>query len=622
LKYLFKFQKEKSFKIINCDKNVGNALISNELYNLSAFEFLNSEATFIELNNDPLEETINLIRNEINYLCSNNHISEKLKKSLLNNLNDSKLGSFRLLAKLHKPKFSWRPIVNCKSHPNSKICHIIDLILKPIVMKTETYLKDSQNLIQRIKDFVFDQEPFLYSLDIVSLYTNIRQEDATLKITDFMSRRLDSVNLNIFALYKLISLMFKTNVFSFDKKFYKQITGLPMGCICGPSVANLYVYILEIKWYYIERPLIYYRFIDDTFIALKDKLNLVQFQNNFDYLEFTENSGKTVNFLDLNIKYNHLDNKLEFSVYIKPTNSFNYLRTTSNHPPHIFTNIPKSLFIRNRRISSNYDDYMQISNLHIQQLVRRGYKYVNLIKLCKSIGSTNRDLLLPYKDKTNNFISSTVNNILYFSSFNYNLNIQNIIYKSFAISFKHLNFNLKFINKINCNLNNALVHNFKMKENSINFKTKQCKEKNCNICKFIYKSHYIKLDVDSNIKIKLMSNATCQTKNLIYIIICKKCNLFYIGETGKSLKTRISQHLNHIMKFSPFKKYQDKEVPKHFRKNGHKLSHFKVCIFRSDLNDSNERKKYELDLINRFNLNKTRCLNIFKAKRNNKFIYF
>ena len=39
LKYLLKFQKEKNFKIINCDKNTGNAILSNELYRNSAIVF-------------------------------------------------------------------------------------------------------------------------------------------------------------------------------------------------------------------------------------------------------------------------------------------------------------------------------------------------------------------------------------------------------------------------------------------------------------------------------------------------------------------------------------------------------------------------------------------------------
>ena len=46
--------------------------------------------------------------------------------------------------------------------------------------------------------------------------------------------------------------------------------------------------------------------------------------------------------------------------------------------------------------------------------------------------------------------------------------------------------------------------------------------------KFFYASSYIKLDKFSNLKIKLMNNATCTSKDLIYIIICKKCKQYYM----------------------------------------------------------------------------------------------
>jgi len=167
LQALIIFKKEKKFKIINCDKNVGNAFISNELYTFSAYKFLNSDNTFEKLLRNPLQDTISFINTEIQSLCDNGHISEKLRKNLLYDINNSKLGSFRLLAKLHKPTFSWRPIVNCKDHPNSRICFVIDYILKQIVRKTETYLRDSQNLIQKINNLYFEKEPYLYSLDIV-----------------------------------------------------------------------------------------------------------------------------------------------------------------------------------------------------------------------------------------------------------------------------------------------------------------------------------------------------------------------------------------------------------------------------------------------------------------------
>jgi len=209
-----------------------------------------------------------------------------------------------------------------------------------------------------------------------------------------------------------------------------------MGCIAAPSVDNLYVYILEIKWYHIERPLIYYRFIDDTCMVLKNKLNLEVFQINFHNLKFTESSDDVINFLDLNISYNKLTKKLDFWVHIKSTNSFDYLRTNSNHTRHIFKNIPKSIFIRNRRICSYYSDYILISKQHIQQLMKSGYEKSSLIKLCKSIGDIDRDSLLPYKEKNKQFFSSEHKNLFYFDFFNINLNKKGLIisvFRGFAL---------------------------------------------------------------------------------------------------------------------------------------------------------------------------------------------
>ena len=93
------------------------------------------------------------------------------------------------------------------------------------------------------------------------------------------------------------------------------------------------------------------------------------------------------------------------------------------------------------------------------------------------------------------------------------------------------------------------------------------------------------------------------------------------GETSETLEKRISQHLNHIKKFKPFEKYHEKEVARHFRTKGHNLRFFKICVFRADLYDTIVRKNYELDLINRFNINKKRCINIIKSKYNKNFIF-
>ena len=37
-------------------------------------------------------------------------------------------------------------------------------------------------------------------------------------------------------------------------------------------------------------------------------------------------------------------------------------------------------------------------------------------------------------------------------------------------------------------------------------------------------------------------NLTCETKNLIYMIQCNRCNLEYIGETKRRLKDRLNEY--------------------------------------------------------------------------------
>ena len=172
-----------------------------------------------------------------------------------------------------------------------------------------------------------------------------------------------------------------------------------MGSICGPSVASLYVFILERHWLNINRPLLYGRFIDDIVLITIDKLNEDKFNKNFLNLNLNICEDKTINFLDLSISFDTNVKKLNFSLYIKPTNTFSYLRVDSNHPNFIFKNIPKSLFIRIRRICSNDIDYYFFTRKLILQLLSRGYDYKNLVSIQLSIGNLPRKSFLDYKIK-------------------------------------------------------------------------------------------------------------------------------------------------------------------------------------------------------------------------------
>ena len=69
-----------------------------------------------------------------------------------------------------------------------------------------------------------------------------------------------------------------------------------------------------------------------------------------------------------------------------------------------------------------------------------------------------------------------------------------------------------------------------------------CRGKNCSTCPYI--SHGLTpYTFSSNSETRLIkSNLTCDTKNLIYMIQCNRCNLQYIAETKRRLQDHFIEH--------------------------------------------------------------------------------
>ena len=367
---LKKFLKEKPFKIVELDKNVGSGIISNELYDEITMNSLNDVNVYEKILIDPLEECINTVTKELNDLLKTKNISKKLFNSI--KIKGS-LGSFRILPKIHKDSFGTRPIINYKKHFLNDLCVLLNFLIRPYVVNTESYIKDSQNLIQKTKDIKIPEGYTMASADFSALYSSIDHEDCISNLTDFFNTKLDSEHINIEGFRRILKLILNNNYFKYNEKYFKQKLGIAMGSLCGPSIANLFVYIYEKKWLIIYRPLIYLRFIDDLFIILKNLTDLESLRIAFGSLTLTFEIGKKVKFLDLQITRNVLTSYLDFTLYFKPTNTFSYLHISSNHPKYIFVNLIKSLLIRAKRICSTYNEFMYFASTIGLQLEDRGY---------------------------------------------------------------------------------------------------------------------------------------------------------------------------------------------------------------------------------------------------------
>lgn len=600
--YIIKnFIKQRPFKILQCDKNIGFLLISNENFKfITENHLFSNSSTYIKLDSDPLNSTIENVNSKLLFLLNNNHICNKLYNCLtIKDNNDVKLGKFRILPKIHKNKFSIRPIINCISHPTSKICQFIDILLQPFILNISTILKDSQNLIQKCDKTFSYSNVYLYSCDFESLYTNIKPLHAISILTEFFCQNININLIDSFGFRTLLEIIFNNNTFSFENYFFQQVIGVPMGCKCGPSIANLFLYIIEKSWLDLNSPLIYARFIDDIFCATTYKLDLISFQNHFDYLKLNIVENETVNFLDLSISFDPIIGKFIFSLYIKPTNTFSYLLPSSNHPQHIFKNIPKSLFIRIRRICTSYIDFLSHSRNLFVQLLKRNYNPDSISKCLRLVSNINRDSLLPYKPKKDLLKQD---NTLFFYTFDNSIkNLNQLISNSSFSTISIPNVSIKPISLIQNNIGSFIIHNKPINSSLIISFTKPCNK--CKICKFVNLNSFFKI---RNLKIPLFCNSTCETKNIVYLINCSKCNLFYIGESSKMIKQRISQHLLSISSFSKNLNRSlsnfdhSSPVAEHFARNDHTLDNFSFFVFQKDVEDSNIRKSIENNLINLF----------------------
>ena len=73
--------------------------------------------------------------------------------------------------------------------------------------------------------------------------------------------------------------------------------------------------------------------------------------------------------------------------------------------------------------------------------------------------------------------------------------------------------------------------------------------------------------------VQLSKHYDCNTKNIVYILECKKCGDQYIGQTGNSLRGRFLDHLGYARR-----EELNKSTGDHFNLPGHKMSDMQISV--------------------------------------------
>lgn len=89
---------------------------------------------------------------------------------------------FYLLPKIHKPRDNWtipnrmppgRPIVSDCGSESYRIAEFLDFHLNPLSVHHPSYLKDTMDFVQKIRNIKITEPCYLFTMDVNSLYTNI-----------------------------------------------------------------------------------------------------------------------------------------------------------------------------------------------------------------------------------------------------------------------------------------------------------------------------------------------------------------------------------------------------------------------------------------------------------------
>ena len=162
------------------------------------------------------------------------------------------------------------------------------------------------------------------------LFTNIPlQETIDLCVENLFQDRTHVDNLSKDSFRELLTRTMSESLILFDQEFYKQHDGVTMGSPLGPTLANVFLCYHEKIWLQNcpseFKPVIYRRYVDDTFLLFRSKYHIEKFRNylnrqhkNIKLTSETENEN-SISFLD--IKITRDNNKFMTSVYRKPESS-------------------------------------------------------------------------------------------------------------------------------------------------------------------------------------------------------------------------------------------------------------------------------------------------------------
>ena len=405
---MYNLKKDQSIVIKEADTGSAVVIWDKKDYLMEAEKQLSCKETYEEVSSDT-SFLIKTIHDTLEKIRKRGDISSNILDYF--NVENPKFGRFYLLPKIHKRLYDipGRPVISNCGFYTENISAFLDHQLKPIAMQVKSYIKDTNDFLKKLRDLPdLPEDSIICTNDVVGLYPSIPNEEGLSFLRNALDKRSNK-NVTTDTLIELAELVLQNNYFEFNERYLKQIRGTVIGTKFAPPYAIIYMAALEEDFLetLIKKPWLWWRYIDDIFMIWQpgeDELKtFLEKLNNFHpSIKFTcEYSREKVNYLDVQVIVR--EGKLITDLYVKQTDSHQYLDPSSCHPYHCTKSTPYSQVLRLNRICSENVSFDLRCNELEEWLIKRNYNPRVVRKQILKARALSRDSLLDKVKEVKNY---------------------------------------------------------------------------------------------------------------------------------------------------------------------------------------------------------------------------
>ena len=155
----------------NADKGGTIVIIDIDKYISEAQHQLNDKNNYKKLQTDPTLQHNKLVNDTVERFKKAKSIPTKIADGLITS--NPQTPKFCISPKIHKENNPGWPVISSINCHTSKISKYVDYHIQPIMKEIPSYIKDTDDFINKINNYNIPKESIFVRLDVKSLYTSI-----------------------------------------------------------------------------------------------------------------------------------------------------------------------------------------------------------------------------------------------------------------------------------------------------------------------------------------------------------------------------------------------------------------------------------------------------------------